>query len=63
MKVINMSNLIPVHNYGVYFYLVGSLLFFFQEMATHDIPYTHTMILIFMLSIFALIIHKSVHGR
>lgn len=58
MPAINDNNSIPTWNIGIYFYLTGSLVFFFQEMNKHDITHTNSIVLILILTFLAYFVSK-----
>lgn len=58
MPAINHSNLIPTWNIGIYFYLIGSLVFFFQEMNKHDVTHTHSTLLILIIVFISYFVSK-----
>lgn len=44
------------NNYGVYFYLIGSLIFFYQMMLTNDVPVWHSSSILFIFILFSLFV-------
>tara|TARA_E500000178_G_C16723559_1_gene618271 strand:+ start:284 stop:475 length:192 start_codon:yes stop_codon:yes gene_type:complete len=44
------------NNYGVYFYLIGSLIFFYQTMYANKVSFMHSGAILFLFTIFSLFI-------
>ena len=54
----NRSTPIPLNNIGLYFYLVGSLVFLFSDMKTNNIPHVHGFMILFANVICAFVLFK-----
>ena len=51
---IKPTGFFSTNNYGVYFYLVGSLIFFYQMMQTNNIPLWHSSSILFIFIVISL---------
>lgn len=54
IKGITPVGFFSTNNYGVYFYLMGSLIYFYQMMHTNDVSLLRSSIILFLFILFSL---------
>lgn len=53
---IRPTGFFSTNNYGAYFYLIGSLIFFYQMMLTNDVPVWRSSSILFIFILFSLFV-------
>lgn len=59
----NKSKLLPLNNVGLYFYLVGTLVFLFADMKTNDIPNVHAFVILLGIIISSFVVFNLTVAR
>lgn len=54
IKGITPAGFFSTNNYGVYFYLMGSLIYFYQMMHTNDVSLLRSSSILFLFILFSL---------
>ena len=50
------SGFFATNNYGVYFYLIGSLLFYFQMIQTNDVEISKALVILLFFILFSILL-------